>query len=282
VGHPAFTEIGVSHAILAKRMKKDSPSSGTANELCRAGKFLEALDQFKVLEFQSADLSERAGYLVDQATCYHEIGNLSATEVCIAKAKELVSDDPLGLAQIEYVTAVFLIEEGKRELGLQVLSRIVRNYPAQFESKDARKLYERVQVQRAFTLMHLSKSDEARPLFEEALSFELERETECLVHCHLGHCYHELSQYPSSRDQFVLAETLGVPEDWEATFHYYFGYTVFKLNDYASARRHFIMCLQSGVPGPPQSFVYRMLADTCRKLGERRQATLYDKMARSS
>ena len=55
-----------------------------------------------MLEFQSTNSSEKAGYLVDQATCYHEIGSLSETGVCIAKAKELVSDDPLGLAQIEY------------------------------------------------------------------------------------------------------------------------------------------------------------------------------------
>ena len=252
----------------------------TAYALCEAGKFSEALEHFKTLESKSTDRSEKAGYLADLATCYHELGNLSQAEICIAKAKELVMDDPLGSAQIDYLAAIFLIEEGKPEQGLQKLSRIVANNTEVFRSEEGRELYQRIQVERAFTLMHLSKNQEARPLLEEALSFDLEREPKSSLHCHLGRCYCELSEFSQARDQLLLAESIGIPEDWKATFHYYFGYTLFELNDFAAANRQFIVCLQSGATGPPESLVYTMLAETSRKLGDSARAREYERRAK--
>jgi len=251
-----------------------------AYALCEAGKFAEALEHLKALESNSADTSEKAGYLADMATCYHELGNLSEADSCVAKAKIVIVDDPLGLAQIDYLAAIFLIEENKPEQGLQNLSRIVANNTAILQSEEGRELYQRIQVERAFTLMHLSKNKEARPLLEEALSFELEKETKSNLHCHLGRCYSELSEFSQSRDQFLLAESIGVDEDWKATFHYYLGCALFGLSDFAAANRQFIVCLQSGATGPPESLVYRMLAETSRKLGDSERARDYERRAK--
>jgi tetratricopeptide (TPR) repeat protein len=263
-------------------MKNAMDPRRAAYALCDAGKFSEALEHFKTLESKSADRFEKAGYLADLALCYHELGHVSESEICMAKAKELVLDDPLGSVPIDYLAAIFLIEEGKPEQGLQKLSRIVANNIRLFRSEEGRELYQRIQVERGFTLMHLSRNREARPLLEEALSFDLEKETKSNLHCHLGRCYCELSEFPQSRDQFLLAESIGVNEDWEATFHYYFGYALFELNDFAAASRQFILCLQSRAPGPPESLIYKMLAETSRKLGDRERARLYDQMAKSS
>jgi lipoprotein NlpI len=140
----------------------------------------------------------------------------------------------------------------------------------------------RIQVERAFTLMHLSRHAEARPLLEEGLSFELEDETKSDLHCHLGRCYSALSQFVLARDQFVLAQKLGISEEWKSAFHYCFGFVLFELNDFQSANRHFIMCLQAGDTGPPESLVYKMLAETNRKLGDTERARFYDQRSHSS
>lgn len=128
--------------------------------------------------------------------------------------------------------------------------------------------------------MSLAKNNEARPLLEEALRFDLEKETKSSLHCHLGRCYCELSEFSRSRDQFLLAEDLGVPEEWRAGFHYYFGFALFELKDFTAASRQFIICLQSGANGPPESLVYKMLARSTRKLGDWQRARQYDQMAK--
>ena len=161
-------------------------SRESADKLCVAGNFPEALEHYRRLESESTGASEKAGYLVDQATCHHELGNLREVKECITRARELVKQDRLASAQIDYAVAIFLLEEEKSEQGLRALSQIVQDYMDQFNSEEGRKLYERIQVERAFTLMHLSKNLEARPLLEKALAFELECDTRVRVHCHLG------------------------------------------------------------------------------------------------
>lgn len=128
--------------------------------------------------------------------------------------------------------------------------------------------------------MNLSKPAEARPILEEALSFQLEDDVKSSVHCHLGRYHHELRMYALAKEQFVLAQRLKVPEDWEGTFHYYYGYTLYELKEFDSARREFILSLQSGSSGPPASYKYKMLAATHRKLGEYSQARRYEDMAK--
>jgi tetratricopeptide (TPR) repeat protein len=147
-------------------------------------------------------------------------------------------------------------------------------------------MYEFVQVQRAFTLMHLDRKLEARPLLEAATKFDLDAEeidegVRSYVHCHLGRCYAELSLYQLAREQFEQANALGVSEDWKPTFHYYYGYTLYELKEYRRAKREFIICLQSGSPGPEARLRYLMLAETSRKLGEYSEARAYEERAKS-
>jgi tetratricopeptide (TPR) repeat protein len=127
---------------------------------------------------------------------------------------------------------------------------------------------------------HLERNEEALPLLEEASSFQLEQSVQGDLHCHLGRCYHERSQYVQAKAHFERADALGVGEDWRAAFHYYFGYTLYELKDFQRAKRQFILCLQSGDAGPPASMRYAMLAETSRKLGEHSEA-LYEEKANS-
>jgi tetratricopeptide (TPR) repeat protein len=250
-----------------------------ARRLCDSGRFQEALQFFKELKCESEDRLQAAGYLIDEATCYAQNGESAEAKKCISEARTLVGGDLMASAQIDFFEATLVIEAGQREQGIQALSSILNGNPSWLESNEGRDLYEKIQVQRGFALMHLSKGAEARPILEEALSFQLGDDVKSSVHCHLGRCHHELGQYALAKEHFDLANNLGVPEDWDGTFHYYYGYTLYELKDFDSARREFILSLQSGSSGPPASYKYKMLAATHRQLGEYGEARRYEDLA---
>ncbi len=177
--------------------------------------------------------------------------------------------------------ATALLEQGHREDGLQALSSILVKYADWLKTGDGRAVYEAVQIQRAFSLMHLQRNLEAKPLLEEATRFELDADVRSDVHCHLGRCYHELALYTLAREQFEQANALGVSEEWEAVFHYYYGYTLYELKEFQRAKREFILCLQSGPSGPEATLRYSMLAATSRKLGEHSEAASFEERAKS-
>ena len=180
----------------------------------------------------------------------------------------------------DFLRATRLLEQGQREEGLHVLASLLVQHEDWLKTAKGRPIYEAIQVQRAFSLMHLQKNLEAKPLLEEATRFDLDRETGSDVHCHLGRCYHELALYPEARAEFERANALGVSEEWQPVFHYYYGYTLYELKEFRQAKREFILCLQSGPSGPEPTLRYSMLAAVSRKLGENSEARSYDEKAK--
>ena len=227
------------------------------------------------------DPLNRVGNLLQEANRHQNAGQLRAAELCITDARRLAQGHTQALAEIDFFCAVSLLEQDKRDEGVRALSAILIEHNAWLRTSEGRDLYELVQVQRAFSLVHLERKEEARPLLEEAITFQLDGEVRSNVHCHLGRSYFELSRYVSAKEQFERANALGVEEDWQAAFHYYYGYTLYELKEFQPAKREFILCLQSGPPGPESSLRYLMLAATCRKLGERSEARAYEEKAKS-
>jgi tetratricopeptide (TPR) repeat protein len=229
----------------------------------------------------SDDSLGKAAHLLEQAAHLQKQGQFRDAETLTGEAKLLAAASVQACAEIDLFHAKLLINENRREEGLQKLSAMLIGYADCFKNPDGRNVYELVQLQRAFSLMHIGKNEEARPVLEEALSFQLECGVQSDVYCHLGPCYHELALYPLAKEQFECANSLGVSEDWQSVFHYYFGYTLYELRDFQRAKREFILCLQSGPAGPPESIRYAMLATTSRKLGEHTEARSYDEKAKS-
>lgn len=231
-----------------------------------------------------ADLDEplkRAASLFEDAERRQEQGRFEDAEKLIAEAKNLVAGNRQACAEIALFRAISLLKANKREEGLRNLTAILAEYADWFRNPDSRDVYEMVQLQRAFSLVHLERNEEALPLLQEASSFQLERDVQSDLHCHLGRCYHERSQYSLAKEHFERAGALGVGEDWRSVFHYYFGYTLYELKDFQRAKRQFILCVQSGDSGPPGSMRYAMLAAVSRKLGEHSEAGRYDEKAKS-
>lgn len=189
-------------------------------------------------------------------------------------------------AETDFHCAIALLEQGRREEGLQALVAILEKHQGWLQTAEGRPMYEAIQVQRAFSLVHLQKGVEAKPLLEEATRFDLSAFDPSAgvrsdVHCHLGRLYHELAFYGLAREQFERADALGVSEEWQPAFHYYYGFTLYELKEFQPAKRQFILCLQSGPDGPEPTLRYSMLAAVSRKLGERTEARIYDEKAKS-
>ena len=247
----------------------NSHSVERAHELCSLGKFREAIEHLQILLSQDVPPIQRAGYLIDQANCYSELRQFEDAARCFADARKLAVDDTMARAQIDLCAAQALLADDRRERGLEALSEMLSKYADFFQNdKESRELYEQVQLQRGFSLMHGSKYKDARPLLEEATSFQLSQESKSDLHCHLGRCYHELALHELAKEQFQLARAIGISEEWDATFHYCFGYALYELGEFSNSRRELILCLQSRAAGPPQKLICGMLAIVSRKLGE--------------
>ncbi|MEP6644151.1 MAG: hypothetical protein ABJA69_06620 [Acidobacteriaceae bacterium] len=184
-------------------------------------------------------------------------------------------------AEADLSRAAALLEEGHREEGLQAISSILAKDDHWLKTTEGRPMYKAVQVQRAFSPMHLQRNLEAKPLLEEATKFDLDEKVRSDIHCHLGRCYHELELYALAKEKFERANALGVSKEWQAVFHYYYGYTLYELKEFQRAKREFILCLQSGPSGPEPTLRYSMLAATSRKLGEYSQAAAFEQQAKS-
>lgn len=227
------------------------------------------------------DPLNRIGTLLQEANRQRSAGYFRDAELSIAEARRLAQGHSQALAEIDFFCALSLLERDKQNEGVQALSAMLIQHKAWFNTPEGRDVYELVQVQRAFSLIHLERKEEARPLLEEAVAFQLDSEVRSDVHCHLGRCYHELSLYTLAREQFERANALGVSEEWQPAFHYYYGYALYELKEFQRAKREFILCLQSGPSGPEESMRYAMLAATSRKLGEHSEARSYDEKASS-
>ena len=224
---------------------------------------------------------KRAASLFEAAERCQEQGRFEDAEKLVAEARNLVEGNRQACAEIDLFRAMSLLKANKCEEGVRSLTTILAEYADWFRDPDSRDVYEMVQLQRAFSLVDLERSEEALPLLQEASSFRLERDVQSDLHCHLAKCYLKRSQYSVAKEHFERADALGVRDKWRSSFHYHFGYTLYELKDFQQAKRQFMICLQSGDGGPPESARYRMLAATCRKLGEHSEGRHYDEKAKS-
>jgi len=227
------------------------------------------------------DPLNKIGILLQEANRQQSAGHFGDAELSIAEAKRLAQGHTQALAEIDFFCALSLLDQDKRVEGVEALAEMLIRYRVLFNTTEGRDLYELVQVQRAFSLVGLERKEEARPLLEEAITFQLDSEVRSDVHCHLGCCYFELSRYPEAREQFERANAFEVSEEWQAAFHYCYGYTLYELKEFQRAKREFILCLQSKSSGPEESLRYGMLAATSRKLGEHSEARSYDEKAKA-
>jgi tetratricopeptide (TPR) repeat protein len=106
--------------------------------------------------------------LIEEGECHRQLREYDGAAKCAAEAKALAKSDAMSCLQIQYFEATLLISQEKREEALDMLSKLLRDHPNDLTEGEGRELYEQIQVQRSFTLMHLERYADASPLLEEA------------------------------------------------------------------------------------------------------------------
>lgn len=242
-----------------------------AVELFDAGDFAGALLQFTALAHLASDPKEKAGFLLDQASCYAQLGCDEDAERCLAEANELVGRDPVGLLITELGRACFLLEHNRFADALAILNRLWEENRELLKQSELPGLGRDIRLQRSFVLIQLTRYCEALPDLQAICTEEPDGEA-C---SYLARCYYELKRHAAAEHSFLLAAQHGISDESRAAFHYYFGRNYYELGNFAKARQEFVLSAQAGTSTPPRSQVYEMLAATCRLLGGHEDAARY-------
>src|SRR5208282_6377078 len=164
----------------------------------------------------------RAMILLNESTCLCQSGNTAGARECWLEASALVPEDSDFRPSIEVQEDFILVTEDKTREALDVLDRIAAKYGRVLARGDRRDLYERIQINRGSHLVYLGRFSDARPLLEEALSFE-ETMKGARFYYDLGLMYYHLDQLLLSKTHFENALRMGLANGWAGQAHYYLG-----------------------------------------------------------
>ena len=110
------------------------------------------------------DPLNRIGTLLQEANRQQSAGHFRDAELSISEARRLAQGHTQALAEIDFFCALSLLEQHKGDEGIQSLSAVLIQHRAWFNTPEGRDLYELLQVQREFSLIHLERKEE-RVLF---------------------------------------------------------------------------------------------------------------------
>lgn len=242
-----------------------------AVEFFESGDYEAALQQFAALVEQTPDSHERAGFLLDQANCYLELGRFEEADHCLAAGNELVGSDPIGRLGAQLGRACCLIEQDRFQDALKALDDLLKESNEILGRADLRGLRREAKLQRSVVLIHLTRYCDAVPDLEEVCTEQPDGE----VYSHLARCYYEIKRHADADRNFALAFQHGVPEESQPAFHYFYGRNYWELGDFAKAKQAFMISAQMESPSASQSHVHEMLAATSRLLAGQADAVTY-------
>ena len=122
------------------------------------------------------DLLPRIAELLNRANRYYKEKRPVEADLIVAEAKRLAATDQHASAVVEMFCATTFLARDKPEQGLRVLASMLCEYRDWLSTPEGRPMYEFIQVQRAFSLIHLGRNLEARPLLEAAVQFDFNAE----------------------------------------------------------------------------------------------------------
>ena len=227
---------------------------------------------------------EKAYALLAASTCQAIIGREAEARRYLDEVRRIAPpEDAILHMHADFLDASWHSNRGEFEESLVILDRLLSLYGEKLNDPQLRYLYEQVKFSQGIALAELQKLAKARPLLEEARSFDLVEGDRALLYFHLGTTYLFLSQdYKSALGAFEEAKKIGLGENWHAAWHYYVGRSYYRLRDYASAKQEFLKAeevMKSGLPGPESSEFYQLLAYACKGLRQSAEAEMYSQLA---
>jgi len=245
-----------------------------------SGREEEAIRELRAMAEEAIDPDEKAAHIFGEAVCLLRLGRLDEARKCNRRAADVSVSDGMR-ARTDSCEAVTYWEERKFKESFDVLNKMLKDYSGLLSTPDFRDLYEMVHQRRAILLAEFGRQREARPLLEEALSFQLDADDKALLLYYLGVALYKLGDKPGAKTRFLEA-LQGRPDDYGSiSSRFYLGVIYSEEGAYGKALQEFGRVeLKVSLTGIPKGRVYGWLARTYRLSGNAREAEKYEKLAR--
>jgi tetratricopeptide (TPR) repeat protein len=257
-----------------------------AISLLDSGKLDEAASELHSMYEELLDVShEEAGLmLLNEAVCLSRQGQpLEECRALLNQASELLGKEEAKRALVKYTEGSFYMGYGNRNpaKALEKFDEVLRRHAGILHEPKENFLYAEIQLRRALMLVELKRFREAKPVMEEVLSLDVEKDSD--FYFDLGICYMELRDSESAKQQFLRALDMGLPKERTIKAHFYLGVVYFRLRAYGQALKEFEFC-EANIHGStlPLRGLYKWLALTCRNVGREENARRYSELARSA
>ena len=247
----------------------------------------EKIRECEVMMAETADANERASLLGIMHVAYCQLNRTKEARQALEEMKQIeITENEIRLTA-EFCESAFLIQEGKCEEGLAGFKAMLDRHAEALKQPSYRYLYEDIQCRRAFTLVDLSRFEEALPLLREALRFSLDPATgdEQRLHFALGLCFQDAKEDQAAKQEFLHVVRLGIKNSIGERALYLLALLQYKDGAVAQAKLQLETLLrdfpaESSVV--PRSYVYQTLSQTFRYFGDEKNEKLYADLAKRS
>lgn len=251
--------------------------------LQESGQYDKALVELCSLAELAASPEEMIVVLQGKIDCLLGLARIQEAKQCLAEIERLLPQLQEGysdfLPRAKLFEARILYFEAKPKKALNVLNKTLAKHSRLLhlpDNRDVRDVYEEIQRDRGILLAELNRLSEAKPLLEEALTYEVNHGD---VDYHLGVCYFELGELIRAKEQFLAVLNRDAHQSLTGRAHYHLGIIYYKEAAYARAKQEFevaeIVAEEAHVS---KKYIYGWLAKTCRALGLEADADRYTKL----
>jgi tetratricopeptide (TPR) repeat protein len=258
----------------------DQERFSKAMALRDSGNVEGALRQIRALAREAVDPDEKAVHSLAEAVCLERLGRYEEARECNRQAVSISPRDEVR-SRADFGEAVLCWEEKRFEESLRILNSILSQYSRLLGTPDFRDLYEQVQFRRGVLLTEFSRPAEARPVLEEAVSFDPGLVDMRRAVYYLGVALFNLGEKEAAKGRFL--ELSGASDDdyCSISARYYLGIIYAEGGAYAKALLEFERVEPyASLAHISKDKIYGWLARTYRLLGNSGQAQRYEKLAR--
>jgi tetratricopeptide (TPR) repeat protein len=221
-------------------MAKYEERKDEALKLLEASKFSEAAAAFRELAEGAPDSDERAAALIGEYQCLEALGMFAKARESVHEAASLGEQTPEYLARMVYFEACLDANEGKNEMAVEKLNKLLEEHADLLHTPECLDLYESIQYQRAEYLSNLNRMGQALPLFLETRGFKKEKPKDFIFR--MAFCVAKCGDF--ERAHVLMKRALADCRDirQENMARYYLGLIYAAARDYGKALAEFQFC----------------------------------------
>jgi tetratricopeptide (TPR) repeat protein len=185
-------------------MAMDQGRFQKAMALRDSGREEEAIHELRAMAQEALEPNEKAMFTYGEAVCLLRLGRFEEARKCNRQAVAISPRDEIR-SRVDFNEVFLCWEERKFQECLRMLNNMLRDYSDLLCTPDFRDLYEQIQRKRATLLTEFNRPREARPLLEEALSFELDAEDKATILYYLGVALYNLGDKDEAKTRLLAA-----------------------------------------------------------------------------